>query len=91
MPKKIPMRQCVGCREMKEKKSLIRVVKSPEGEVSLDFKGKLPGRGAYVCPNPECLKRARQSRALERAFSSLIMDEVWEGLEKQMREVGPDV
>ena len=90
MPKKIPMRQCVGCREMKEKKSLIRVVKSPEGEVSLDFKGKLPGRGAYVCPDPACLKRARKSRALERAFSSLIMDEVWEELEKQMKEVPLD-
>ena len=90
MPKKIPMRQCVGCREMKEKKSLIRVVKPPEGPVSLDFKGKLPGRGAYVCPNPECLKRARKSRALERAFSSLIMDEVWEELEKQMKEVPTD-
>ena len=91
MPKKIPMRQCVGCREMKEKKSLIRLVKPPEGPVSLDFKGKMPGRGAYVCPSPECLKRARKSRALERAFSSLILVAVWEGLEKQMREVGPDV
>ena len=91
MPKKIPMRQCVGCREMKEKKALIRLVKPPEGPVSLDFKDKMPGRGAYVCPSPECLKRARKSRALERAFSSLIMGEVWEGLEKQMREVGPDV
>ena len=90
MPKKIPMRQCLGCREMKEKRALIRVVKSPEGAVSLDFKGKLPGRGAYVCPNPECLKRARKSRALERAFSSLIMDEVWEGLEAQMKEVESD-
>ncbi len=90
MPKKIPMRQCVGCREMKEKKSLIRVVKSPEGAVSLDFKGKLPGRGAYVCPNGECLKRARKSRALERAFSSQLPPEVWEELENQMREVGPD-
>ena len=90
MPKKIPMRQCVGCREMKEKKSLIRVVKSPEGQVSLDFKGKLPGRGAYVCPNPECLKRARKSRALERAFSAQLPPEVWEGLESQMREVEPD-
>ena len=57
MPKKIPMRQCLGCREMKPKKELIRVVKSPEGEVSLDFKGKKPGRGAYVCPQAECLKR----------------------------------
>lgn len=91
MPKKIPMRQCLGCREMKEKRALIRVVKSPEGAVSLDFKGKLPGRGAYVCPNGECLKRARKSRALERAFSAPLPPEVWEGLEAQMEEVGPDV
>lgn len=91
MPKKIPMRQCVGCREMKEKKSLIRVVKSPEGQVSLDFRGKLPGRGAYVCPDSECLKRARKSRALERAFSAPLPPEVWEGLEEQLKEVEPDV
>ena len=91
MPKKIPMRQCVGCREMKEKRALIRLVKPPEGPVSLDFKGKLPGRGAYVCPAPECLKRARKSRALERAFSAPLPPEVWEGLEAQMEEVGPDV
>ena len=90
MPKKIPMRQCVGCREMKEKRSLIRVVKSPEVEVSLDFKGKLPGRGAYVCPSGECLKRARKSRALERAFSAPLPPEVWEGLEAQMKEVPSD-
>ena len=91
MPKKIPMRQCVGCREMKEKKSLIRLVKPPEGPVSLDFKGKLPGRGAYVCPAPECLKRARKSRALERAFSAPLPPEVWEGLEEQIKEVEPNV
>ena len=60
--KKIPQRQCVGCREMKDKRALIRAVKSPQGEVSLDFTGKKPGRGAYVCPNSECLKRARKSR-----------------------------
>ena len=89
MPKKIPMRQCVGCREMKEKRSLIRVVKSPEGEVSLDFKGKLPGRGAYVCPSGECLKRARKSRALERSFETAIPPEVYDQLEQQM-EVGGD-
>ena len=65
MPKKIPMRQCVGCREMKEKRALIRVVKSPEGEISLDFRGKKPGRGAYLCPDPACLARARKSKALE--------------------------
>ena len=86
MPKKIPMRQCLGCREMKAKKELIRVVKSPEGEISLDFKGKKPGRGAYVCPNPECLKRARKSRALERAFSAPIPDEVYDALTAEMEE-----
>lgn len=90
MPKKIPMRQCVGCREMKPKKELIRVVRSPEGQVSLDFKGKLPGRGAYLCPAPACLARAKKSRALERAFSAQLPDEVWAGLEDQMKEVPQD-
>jgi len=85
MPKKIPLRQCLGCREHKPKGELIRVVRSPEGEVSLDFRGKKPGRGAYVCPDPECLKKVRKSRALERAFSSPLPDEVWEALEAQMR------
>ena len=85
MPKKIPVRQCLGCREHKPKPELIRVVRSPEGEVSLDFKGKKPGRGAYVCPDPECLKKARKSRALERAFSAPLPDEVWEQLEEQMK------
>lgn len=84
MPKKIPLRQCVGCREMKEKPALIRVVRSPEGEVSLDFKGKKPGRGAYLCPDPACLKRAVKSRALERAFSTPLPSEVLAGLEAQM-------
>ena len=91
MPKKIPMRQCVGCREMKEKRQLIRVVRSPEGEVSLDFKGKKPGRGAYVCPDPACLAKARKTKALERAFSAPLPDQVWQGLEEQMKEVPPDV
>ena len=85
-PRKIPLRQCVGCREMKDKKALIRVVRSPEGTISLDFKGKLPGRGAYVCPNPECLKKARKSRALERAFDMAIPAEVYDQLEGQMGE-----
>ena len=90
MPKKIPMRQCLGCREMKPKKELIRVVRSPQGEVSLDFKGKLPGRGAYVCPNSACLQKARKAKALERAFSAPMPDEVWAGLEAQMKEVPSD-
>ena len=84
MPKKVPLRQCVGCREHKPKPELIRVVRSPEGEVALDFKGKKPGRGAYVCPDPACLKRARKSRALERAFSAPLPDEVWAALDAQM-------
>ena len=90
MPKKIPLRQCLGCREMKAKKELIRVVRSPEGEVSRDFKGKLPGRGAYVCPSPECLARVRKSRALERAFSAQLPTEVYEALELQMKEGDKD-
>ena len=85
MPKKMPMRQCVGCREMKPKKELIRVVRSPEGAVSLDFRGKLPGRGAYVCPEEACLARARKSKALERAFETALPPEVYEELEAQMK------
>ena len=84
MEKKIPMRQCLGCREMKPKKELIRVVRSPEGEISLDFRGKASGRGAYVCPDPRCLKKAIKARALERAFSAQIPQEIYERLESQM-------
>jgi len=90
LPKKIPMRQCLGCREMKPKKELIRVVRSPEGDVNLDFRGKLPGRGAYVCPAQECLAKARKAKALERAFSAPLPAEVWEALEQQMKEVPAD-
>lgn len=84
MQKKIPMRQCLGCREMKPKRELIRAVKSPDGEVNLDFKGKMPGRGAYLCPNGECLKKAMMSKALERAFSVQIPEEIYEELRQQM-------
>lgn len=84
MPKKIPQRQCVGCREMRDKTELIRVVKSPEGAVSLDFKNKLPGRGAYLCKNPDCLKKAVKTRALERAFSSPLTPDVLAELEAQI-------
>ncbi|MBR6207138.1 MAG: YlxR family protein [Oscillospiraceae bacterium] len=84
MQKKIPMRQCLGCREMKPKRELIRVVRSPEGEVSLDFKGKKPGRGAYVCPSPECLKKATKSKALERALSAEIPEELYLDLQGRM-------
>ena len=80
MQKKIPMRQCVGCREMKAKKELVRVVRSPEGEISLDFRGKAPGRGAYVCPQAECLRRAIKSRALERRLDCQIPQEIYDQL-----------
>ena len=84
MEKKIPMRQCLGCREMKPKRELIRVVRSPEGEISLDFRGKAPGRGAYLCPDPQCLKKAVKARALERAFSAQIPEEIYARLEQEM-------
>jgi len=84
VPKKIPLRQCLGCREMKPKKELLRVVRSPEGEVSLDFRGKAPGRGAYVCHSMDCLKRAIKSRAIERAFDTSIPAEIYEQLTAQM-------
>ena len=80
MQKKIPMRQCVGCREMKAKKELVRVVRSPEGEISLDLRGKAPGRGAYVCPQAECLRRAIKSRALERGLDCQIPQEIYDQL-----------
>ena len=83
-PRKLPQRQCLGCREMKNKKDLIRAVRSPEGEISLDFKGKKPGRGAYVCPDAACLKKARKSRALERAFETAIPDEVYNAMEAEL-------
>ena len=84
--KRIPMRQCVGCREMKPKKELIRVVRSPEGGISLDFRGKAPGRGAYVCPDVACLKRAIKSKALERGFETAIPQEIYDGLLQAMEE-----
>ena len=86
MPKKIPMHQCAGCREMKPKKELVRVVRSPEGVISLDFRGKAPGRGAYVCPNLECLRRARKARSLERSLDTAIPAEVYDALEERMAQ-----
>lgn len=82
--KKIPLRMCTGCGEMFDKRTLVRVVKSPEGEVSLDLTGKKSGRGAYVCRNAECLKMARKKRAFERAFSMQISGEVYDLMEEEM-------
>ncbi len=84
MQKKIPMRQCMGCRERREKKELIRVVRTVDGSVMLDFSGKLNGRGAYVCPKSECLKKALKSKALDRSLEVTIPPEVIERLEKEM-------
>ena len=87
MQKKIPQRQCMGCRERKEKRQMLRVVRCTDGEVRLDFSGKLNGRGAYVCPQKECLVKARKSRALERCLETPIPEEVYDRMEKEM-EVG---
>ena len=84
MPKKIPMRQCTGCREMKPKKELLRVVRAPDGGIALDFRGKSPGRGAYICHSAECLARARKSRALERALETPIPPEVYDTLAAEL-------
>ena len=87
MQKKIPQRQCMGCRERREKRAMIRVVRTPEGEGTLDFSGKKNGRGAYLCPNPDCLKKAIRSKALDRSLEVTIPQEVYDRLEKEM-EVG---
>ena len=84
MQKKIPQRQCMGCRERKEKRALIRVVRTPEGEVTLDFSGKKNGRGAYLCPNPDCLKKAIRAKSLDRSLEVTIPQEVYDRLEKEM-------
>ena len=85
--RKIPMRMCVGCREMKEKRSLMRIVKSPEGVISFDRVGKAPGRGAYVCRSKECLDRAVRQRQLERALETKIDEQVFAQL---MEEIDAD-
>ncbi len=80
MQKKIPLRQCLGCREMKPKRELVRVVRSPEGNVSVDGTGRSPGRGAYLCRNAACLQKAIKSRALSRALEAEIPADVYDAL-----------
>lgn len=87
MSKKIPLRQCVGCGEMKGKKDMMRVLKTPEGPIVLDVTGKKNGRGAYLCKSEECLKKARKNKGLERSFKMSIPDEVYEGLEREFSEI----
>ena len=87
MPKKIPMRQCLGCREMKPKKELIRIVRSAEGTLNLDAKGKMPGRGAYLCHDKACLEKAVKSKAVERALEVPLSEDILANLRTQMENV----
>ena len=84
MQKKIPQRQCMGCRERKAKRDMIRIVRQPEGTVALDFGGKMNGRGAYICPAPACLKKVQKSKALDRSLEVTIPEEVYDRLVKEM-------
>ena len=84
MQKKIPQRQCMGCRERMDKRQLIRVVRTPEGNVQLDFSGKLNGRGAYICPKAECLKKAQKAKSLDRSLEVAIPEEVYERLSREI-------
>lgn len=84
MAKKTPLRQCLGCREMKPKNELVRVVRSKEGEVSIDLKGKAPGRGAYVCHSSDCLRKALRSKALDRSLEVTIPTEIYDTLAAEM-------
>ena len=86
MQKKIPQRQCMGCRERKAKKEMIRVVRCTDGTVQLDFSGKLNGRGAYICPNPACLKKAQKAQSLERSLEVPIPEEVYDRLSREMED-----
>ena len=84
MQKKIPMRKCVGCGEMKEKKDLIRVIKTPDSEIMIDLSGKANGRGAYMCRSAECLKKALKNKGLERSLKSKLTQDVYERMEKEL-------
>ena len=87
MAKKIPMRQCIGCGEMKSKKELLRILKTAEGEITFDVTGKKNGRGAYLCFSEECLQRAVKTKGLERSFQMKIRPEVYERLEKEFEKI----
>lgn len=84
--KKIPMRMCLGCGEMKPKRELIRVVKSKEGDISLDLTGKKSGRGSYICKSVECFEKARKARKFERSFSCMISEDIYNSMEGELRE-----
>lgn len=86
--KKIPLRQCIGCGEMKSKKEMIRILKTDTGEIVLDATGRRNGRGAYLCPDMECFKKAVKSRGIERSFRMPVPKDVYETLEKEMKQLG---
>ena len=86
MQKKIPMRKCIGCNEQKTKKELVRFVRSPEGDISLDLVGKKSGRGAYICPDAQCLMKARKSKRLDRIFEVSVPDDVYDEAERLLKE-----
>ena len=88
-PRKIPMRMCVGCREMKPTATLLRVVKPLDGDANIDFGGRSPGRGAYVCNSIDCLKKAEKTRALDRALDAKIEENVFRQLEAQIQSAAP--
>jgi hypothetical protein len=81
------MRQCVGCRELRNKKDLMRILKTPDNNVIFDDTGRMNGRGAYICPSVECLKKARRTKAIERSLDISIPDEVYDAIERQMSEL----
>ena len=86
MPKSDPVRMCTGCRERKPKRELVRVVRSPEGEISVDLTGRKPGRGAYICPDTNCLARAKKHKLLEKALETPISEEIYERLRLELEE-----
>lgn len=86
--KKVPLRQCVGCGEMKSKKEMVRVIKTPEEEILIDATGRKNGRGAYLCPSMECLVKAEKNHGLERSFKMAIPKDVYESLKKEMEALG---
>ena len=88
MQRKIPLRKCTGCHEMKNKKELIRIVRDEEGKFSLDFTGKKSGRGAYICPNLQCLEKAQKSKGLERSFKAPVSKEVYEAFREEIEKNG---
>ena len=84
--KKTPMRMCLGCREMKPKRELIRIVMNKEGEISLDFTGRLPGRGAYICNDVQCVAKLKKTHGIERNYGCSVPTEIYDEIERELRQ-----